>query len=386
MSDIAIPLGQINANTNLYLATTGSDTTGDGSQGNPWLTLNKAYSWLSSRRIMNGSQVNINMAAGTYTPAQNVNLNHPDGQYIAIIGADYLAYSMTSIVSAGAQSALEDTYHKYRDYVIQVSSVTNIVAGDYVIVNACAGGTNPLYMPGCHEVRSVDGVNTRITIRVYHIHANAASGAVTGKVTVLKTMINTGSYSLLINNNNTLGYITKIALMNSGARSQYAIYVQNGALFTASPPFAICKSYGASLFNQGQFYSPSASINGTTMSIVVSGCTYGVYAVEASLFQAQYAIFNGGYTGPYIVFGSHGECYGCISTGNYAAGLDCISKSSIAAQSSTIVGNNMGTSGTGAYCLNHSMIYVNSCTLATNFLDYSPALNTEGNVMSINTT
>ena len=49
-----------------YVATTGNDTTGNGSLGNPWRTIQYAI-----RNVTNGSTIHV--AAGTYS--ENVNVN-----------------------------------------------------------------------------------------------------------------------------------------------------------------------------------------------------------------------------------------------------------------------------------------------------------------------
>jgi hypothetical protein len=55
------------ANTTYYVATTGNDTTGDGSSGSPWLTINYALSWVSQNIHANGYVITIDLANGTYT-------------------------------------------------------------------------------------------------------------------------------------------------------------------------------------------------------------------------------------------------------------------------------------------------------------------------------
>jgi len=58
----------LTGNTNFYINhSTGSDTTGDGSAGNPWQTLQYAYNWIQANVNFAGWQVTINMADGTYT-------------------------------------------------------------------------------------------------------------------------------------------------------------------------------------------------------------------------------------------------------------------------------------------------------------------------------
>jgi hypothetical protein len=57
---------RLSANTTFNVATTGSDTTGDGSSGNPWATLQHAIDFVSNNVDLNGFAVQINVAAGTY--------------------------------------------------------------------------------------------------------------------------------------------------------------------------------------------------------------------------------------------------------------------------------------------------------------------------------
>ncbi len=54
------------ANTTFNVATTGNDTTGDGSSGSPWATLQKAIDFVANSVDLNGFTVQINVGAGTY--------------------------------------------------------------------------------------------------------------------------------------------------------------------------------------------------------------------------------------------------------------------------------------------------------------------------------
>ena len=87
-----IPAVPAMAATDYYVATTGSDTTGDGSQGNPWATIGYAVSQASADDT-------INVAAGTYAGAVvNEDLN--------IIGAAGGASVITSGVPYKIGSSL----------------------------------------------------------------------------------------------------------------------------------------------------------------------------------------------------------------------------------------------------------------------------------------
>jgi hypothetical protein len=68
-------LGQVRSNlpenTNVYVSTSGSDTTGDGTSGNPYRTIGKALS--STPQNLGGFYLDIYIGQGTYTEDINVN-------------------------------------------------------------------------------------------------------------------------------------------------------------------------------------------------------------------------------------------------------------------------------------------------------------------------
>lgn len=55
----------LTANANYYVSTSGSDTTGDGSSGNPWATLQFAVNWIGDRIDIGVYDLHIILAAGT---------------------------------------------------------------------------------------------------------------------------------------------------------------------------------------------------------------------------------------------------------------------------------------------------------------------------------
>ncbi len=71
---------------NLYVATTGSDTTGDGTQALPWATPHKAMAYLSHLILATDVTATINVADGTYQFSKTLNLAHPQGTQIFING------------------------------------------------------------------------------------------------------------------------------------------------------------------------------------------------------------------------------------------------------------------------------------------------------------
>ncbi len=63
----------LTANTTYYVATTGSDITGDGSIGTPWATPQYAYDWIAGNIDVGNFNVVISIADGTYSQVIGVN-------------------------------------------------------------------------------------------------------------------------------------------------------------------------------------------------------------------------------------------------------------------------------------------------------------------------
>lgn len=71
----------------LYISTTGNDTTGDGSLGNPYATLHAAFDSLNGVPIADNVVVTMSLEAGDYTFTQPLIITHPYAGRIEIVGA-----------------------------------------------------------------------------------------------------------------------------------------------------------------------------------------------------------------------------------------------------------------------------------------------------------
>lgn len=85
---------KLTGDTTFYVATTGSDSTGDGTFGNPWATAYKAYTYILEHIDFAGHAITIQLADGTYTlPGYGFHFYAPQG----LVGAG----SMGSILIQG---------------------------------------------------------------------------------------------------------------------------------------------------------------------------------------------------------------------------------------------------------------------------------------------
>lgn len=72
------------ANTTIYVATTGSDATGNGSNSAPFATIQRAFDSLNGRILLGA--VTIQVADGTYSHTAAIGLNHPQSKLITLQG------------------------------------------------------------------------------------------------------------------------------------------------------------------------------------------------------------------------------------------------------------------------------------------------------------
>ena len=84
----------LSAHKTVYVATTGSDAVGDGSQASPFATITKALSTIPKN--LNGFSAAINIAAGIYS--ENVTIQHFGNGNLALTGVSGASVTVTSML------------------------------------------------------------------------------------------------------------------------------------------------------------------------------------------------------------------------------------------------------------------------------------------------
>ena len=350
--------GQIATDTTFYVTTTGSDTAGDGTSGNPWATVNRALEYLSNFWISPEADVTIQVADGHYTGLSSIVPNHPCGAQITITGENTHAKSMTSVESSsGAAGAWA--------VILNLDSVADIIVGDYVNISGAANGTKPTFITGCHEVTNVDAVNTRITVTSIHAHATPPSGAVTADVVVLKAVLDFGANTgISISNGNVINVSSLCILTTS-----IGIAVDGGSVLNGSGLGAAGGTFGILVQNSGGASISNCIFSGFSDGNIISwknGQITGVLCHASGGTRGFVATVSGS-----IHLGA-----ACVATGNIAQGFYAFVTGSIYAPSSISTGNT--TYGYNA--LVTSVISAANNTVGDNgTADFSPAENTVGN-------
>lgn len=103
----------LTADRTYYVATTGNDTTGDGSSGNPWATIQHTYDYITTNVDTAGYTVTIQLADGTYSAGVYIsntfvgdgstiiqgNTGNQDAVYISAESAVYLNSPASNITT-----------------------------------------------------------------------------------------------------------------------------------------------------------------------------------------------------------------------------------------------------------------------------------------------
>lgn len=337
----------ISSNTTYYIATTGNDTTGDGTANSPWATISKAYDYLADKRIDADAYVTFQLADGTYTFTSTVNVNHPDSNKITVTGNLVNAITSSNIVSiSGTQPN--------RTMVLTVSDTTKCAAGDIIRITGVAGGTKPGLILGATRVESVNSGNNTITVNFYQRTTRyAPSGAVTSNIDVFKTNITFNACNgFTVANGNTLN-IDKVGLDGLSLTNTY-----NG--LTANTNGIVMCGDDVSLirFNYGYY----ATLGGIVEANYAGGgaCASAFYAEFGSEIYADWGVTNGCSSyGLHLIHGSFGNAYGFAATGHGGTGI-VLTNAMGKADYAYVIGNG----GAGAVVQQGSSFYATNITLA----------------------
>lgn len=282
-SQIEVTGEVITTNTTYYVATTGSDATGDGSVTTPWATPSYALSVLQNYRVQSGKTLTIQCDDGTYTlTSVTTNL----GERFVLSGKNTYTKTVASIQSTSGSAGAYSI-------VFNVDDVTNVTTSDYVIVSNASGGTTPKYAEGCFDITAVDAVNKRITCASPNL-VGVPAGAVAATMTVFKTnFFYTGTAGFQY----AQGTVQNLVIRGDGTANKYAVGLSQG--MTLSNVGILGFPYGISLTSAGVLSLENVAISGATIGIrmtngttinclgssfglLVSGCTTGLSCADNS--------------------------------------------------------------------------------------------------------
>lgn len=322
------------------------------SSGGDFTTIQGALDYLDCAVFDAAATITIQVNDGTYTGA--ITLRHAQGSQIEIKGQN--AYT-TTITSVSSSSGSAGAY----TVVLNVASVSNIAVNDYVLITGCASGTNTDDLNGCWKVTAV-GAST-IDITCTSEYSSAPSGAITGNIRTIKSIISVSGDALTLNNFQ-LGLLEDIVVVASGGNA-IPISSSHASLAITSGKVGIGGgTYGIYIIN-----GATSDLSG----IVISNCTMGVF-VDLANIKLESAYLTGCSTNGLRVDGGHAKTSSLVAAAN--ASRNVLANVSGVITSSTAM-TSVGSAG-GFYAQYGGYISTYpGATVARNTTDYSPAINTE---------
>ena len=334
----------------LWIATTGNDSTGDGTEGDPYATIGKCITEFQAMSFDPGDTATINFEDGEYTGLSTITLP----RMVPMLKlAGRAAYSFTMSDTVSQANVAGNVY----DLRITLDTTTNISAGNFVVIPRCASLPE---LNGCWEVQTVHD-STDITIRVTWAREAPHIGAYAATVAVPRAHFNrTGGTFLAVYTHLTLN-----GLIFEGTAGR-------GILLFAGTTLEIRSYVGFSGWDYG-LYIVTAAVD--IRYCAISNCTNGMYLVNTSSAVVQWIAISGCSKGYNIDRLSH------LYIGDESYAASCYWGVVVAFGSSakifyTVFINNTAQGVEASF---GAIIRIAACTFTDNASDYSPALDTQGN-------
>ncbi|WP_300163382.1 hypothetical protein [Solidesulfovibrio sp.] len=264
--------GLLSANTTIYVATTGSDATGDGSSSAPFASIAQALASIKNKLIASGVTMTIQVADGTYSVSSTINIDHPDADKIQIRGNT----AAETKVALSAIDATARTITVAGNYFSNADAPKNIAVGDVIGLT----GSSTSELNGAYVVSGVsyDGANTIITCSSETFTSSAVGG---GNIIIKpsnRVVLNVSGGVNGFTVNRCVKNITGITL-RSGGGSSFGVYFPVMAYGNVSSVI---------------FYNWYAGIDAMQSAcvifdtIAVKSCKYGVYSQYRSTVLRAY--------------------------------------------------------------------------------------------------
>ena len=263
----------LTGNETVYVRTTGNDTTGDGSSGSPFASLERTIEYLGGLYI-GDYEVTVDIGEGVFNEAGTLTFQHPFGSQVTFEGVSeqITSQNTNSIGSTGTYLGFNNLYRYDVTFILPVGKSVSV--GDYIAVREVSGGTNNQCLYGMHYVSAWNGGTRQATVQVvYRNGAPKASGTVTCTIELVKTVI-------AFNNKNGM----KIGGTYTGGVWKGLVLQGN---YNTSNTSA---KYGVWALNTGVVSIGGASTSGWAIGVV--GFQTGLYAQNNALIFADYGFVS----------------------------------------------------------------------------------------------
>ena len=360
----------LTANEVVYVTKAGNDSTGNGSVGDPYLTIARAITHV--KRIIPGAYtVIIDVGEGVFSESQLI-IKYPYSAVLDIRGQYENHSSLTASNYTGTTAGVGNLEYYDFDITLPVGKTTTV--GDYIIVTSATGGTTPHLIRGCHEVVGWVGGTRVATLRCYIRDDNGgkiASGVITVNVSVCKTVISFATNGFKIDGSPSIS-VYGLAMDGNSGGGRGVWVTDNGAIFLkrkiGERPLGM-SGFGRALYieNGGFCHAGAAHIsfctvlgcymrnNGMLLADTMCMTATQNHAIEAALNSSVYA--------------RNSRFYSCGNVGiaaDHEASIDIVSSD---------VMDGDATASVGLYAQKGGMIEATAATVSGYSTTKSPAAN-----------
>lgn len=184
---------ELDADEDIYVSTSGNDVTGDGSVGNPYLTIFRAAQHFNLL-IPGTNVISVILSAGSHDVDETITFTYQYGSNLEWVGdaEDVATPTISSIDATATTGSSPYTGLEWIEYDLDLSAANpDPVVGNFVYLEGCTGGSNPGGLNGLAEVMSVSSgtATCRLWRRVGT--TELPSGAVTvASAKLLRTVLN----------------------------------------------------------------------------------------------------------------------------------------------------------------------------------------------------
>jgi len=344
----------VSGNTTYYLATTGNDSTGNGSSGAPWKTVAKAVRVIYETSWELEAVATISVADGIYEFRET--LIKSGSATISIVSTNaVLAGTIADIVSS---AALGGNWFSLR---MDITSTTDYSVDQLICRGGISGSLS--FINGAWRITSIDSA-TDLTIRLWSRTKAIVTGATSVAFTTPRVVFQCVDATMFTVKASDVSF-SGISFINETGTAEYAIdalgshtiVLDSGCAFNGFTEAAV-RLQDSSLMFEDIFFSDCFFAMELRDLSAASGVSVTVSASQDGI----------------IAFGSY--FYSDVSTfsSNINRGLNANQYSYLTALTPIIVDN-----VTGFRINTVSAGIVTSATYNSNGTDLSPAANTEGN-------
>lgn len=261
------------ANATLYIATTGNDSTGDGTIGNPWLTRQKAWNYIMQNLDLNVIYTVTVQMEDTGSTTTYTDVFAPSGTAVGQIAASQVVFQgnsgtparvVVAPTSGPAWIMSNGLGYRIRNHVYQSSAADGILATgkgtietvDGITVGACAGAQFLASVGGRIQVYNNLTINGGA---VTHMQSQDGGSYIGHNGGLTHTLVGTPAYSGPFANTALLGEIFLTATVPfwsgaaGGAGSKYSA-TGNSVLSTAGSGAGYFPGTNAGTFGTGGLY------------------------------------------------------------------------------------------------------------------------------------